>query len=475
MVPRTLDASLLWYPELSSSCEGLTDLDKLIFHPLSLSTATTTSITMDDDLSSGADKDKNKNKDKDNDIKNETPTITPAAFALPDLPPNSDFTVPIFVRSEALGMFKVKASFKYSPTSSSSSNSTFDSDVSTSVTKAFEITCNVVRPLAVSFNLSSNRDANCGVSNDMASNSVLRGDNISLTSTITCVRVCKKKVGVIDIALIQSSDGKSSFKIKDGDKINESKGIEVRSESKETASEAASLSSSSPITLLSHEESFSSCVDVLCLTEVNTSKKPQLPVASTSSTIGTLSLQWRLEDTSLLFPTSTPPASSLNSLDDIYRHSNILPFVENSEETVSKKVSYTRVCVMNFAVPSVQVIDAPFDVSLDAPSTLLYGETATITIRLFNKLLSSERISVSCDTVDYILMSGFVKSVINVSPKSSSQLQFSLMPLQYGQLRLPKIKLFWERHNLSIMEIGGSGSGSSRAIYVIPKGVEEQK
>ena len=130
---------------------------------------------------------------------------------------------------------------------------------------------------------------------------------------------------------------------------------------------------------------------------------------------------------------------------------------------------------MNFAVPSVQVIDAPFDVSLDVPSTLLYGETATITIRLFNKLLSSERISVSCDTVDYILMSGFVKSVINVSPKSSSQLQFSLMPLQYGQLRLPKIKLFWERHNLSIMEIGGSGSGSSRAIYVIPKGVEEQK
>ena len=77
----------------------------------------------------------------------------------------------------------------------------------------------------------------------------------------------------------------------------------------------------------------------------------------------------------------------------------------------------------------------------------------------------------SCETVDYILISGFVKTTTTIPPKSSSKLQFSIVPLQHGQLRLPKITLIWERHNINVMEIGGSSS--AKAIYVRPKGVQQ--
>jgi len=383
--------------------------------------------------------------------------------------------VPIFVRSEALGAFKIKVCFKYSPTSSirgsDDINSTSNIDVSTTITETFELTCNVVRPIGVSFNLSSNRDANCGVSSEMASNSILRGDDVSLTSTITCTRPCKMQLGIVDVALIQSTDGESLFRIKSRNMENEKRGIEVRAESKEASSNSNLRVSSSLLTLLSNKESFSTCIDVHCMEEINTSMKPQLPCASTSATIGTLGIQWRLEDQCLLFPASSPSPSSLKSLEDIHKYSNILPFSGDSGKIVNKNVSYTRICVMNFSIPPVHVLDAPFDVSLDAPATLLHGETATISINVYNKLLSSERIGVNCETVDYILISGFVKTTTTLSPKSSSKIQFSIVPLQHGQLRLPKITLVWERHNLNVMEIGGSGS--AKAIYVRPKGVQQ--
>ena len=117
--------------------------------------------------------------------------------------------------------------------------------------------------------------------------------------------------------------------------------------------------------------------------------KAMLPSPPVSASMGTLSITWCLDDPYIIFPAEgVPPRNDAELSDDVMlKASNLLAFCgpEGSEgptNPLNKDVSSTRGCIINFAVPAVQVIDAPFDIDVSAPSSFAVGDTYTLHLLL---------------------------------------------------------------------------------------------
>ena len=194
---------------------------------------------------------------------------------------------------------------------------------------------------------------------------------------------------------------------------------------------------------------------------------------------------------------------------------------------------FLSLCVCLYVCLSVCLL---FSMYYHFHTSILFGESAQLEISVFNKLLSSERVGVKVETVDHMLISGMVSTVLYLQPKvfasytrtntyqhlwSSIHLlhshsfpflsivglivdsicaftpsawptpatkvyaHFILLPIfrslsQHHSYTFQssvypthfppqqnRIKLVWERHELSVLELGGSHAWN-RAIFVKP-------
>jgi hypothetical protein len=89
------------------------------------------------------------------------------------------------------------------------------------------------------------------------------------------------------------------------------------------------------------------------------------------------------------------------------------------------------------------------------------GEPFKICLQVRNKLLSSERITISVDVDDNMLITGTISSAVEVLPHYLKTVEFNLIPLIGGQVRFPRIKLMWDRYSLSILDF-------NRSVFVKP-------
>ena len=130
----------------------------------------------------------------------------------------------------------------------------------------------------------------------------------------------------------------------------------------------------------------------------------------------------------------------------------------------------TRVCGMVFGVPPVQVVSAPFDVSINFPPSCKHGDIIEVQICLQNKQPSLERVSLSLEMSDSFLVTGSSTCSIDILPFATTNISFSLVPLKTGHVSMPHILLMWERSNVTILEVGTKAF--SRTIFVKPKAID---
>ena len=182
--PNSAESAFFWYPamptSLSSSSNNVDpaqdrathDSDRIIFHPIQLN-------------SSGQ----------------------PAcAFILPKIMEKGTvFTVPLFVRSESLGSVTISLRFQYV------TKTTLTIPIETS----FSMKVQIIRPLSMSFAISSNVEFPCGVIRDIGSPStpVLQGSEITLSTTLTCLNALNKSISILDIVIEQHEDTSGIFSI----------------------------------------------------------------------------------------------------------------------------------------------------------------------------------------------------------------------------------------------------------------------
>ena len=138
------------------------------------------------------------------------------------------------------------------------------------------------------------------------------------------------------------------------------------------------------------------------------------------------------------------------------------PVPSNPVSPLNTLITHTRVCNMLFSVPKVQVIDAPFAVTIDTPAVVNFGESFTIHLHVFNKLQTMERVVMVAELTSEFLMTGGSYQALEVAPHASLAIDLTLVPLIAGQVPLPHVCLTCERTKSTVLEFG---------TYTIPRHV----
>jgi len=130
-------------------------------------------------------------------------SLQPAnCFKIPSQSNNAKFGTALYVMSEVAGVFTITIKLEYV-------NSSL---LSIPVTKEFNIKCEVVRPFAVNFTISSLRDAPCGVQRNLFglsnenSTYVLKDDVISISTSIACLNALGSAVELLGLKLVPFDD-----------------------------------------------------------------------------------------------------------------------------------------------------------------------------------------------------------------------------------------------------------------------------
>jgi hypothetical protein len=191
--PNSAEAAFFWYPVMPTKAqtdERLStnqELDRVNFHPIHLNS-----------------------------------TGQPACpIILPKLMEKGTiFTLPLFVRSESLGSVTITMRLQYLT----------EATLSLPIESTFDMKVQIVRPLAMSFAISSNIEFPCGVMRDIGSSPsspVLQGSEITLSTTLSCLNALSKSISILDIVIEQHEDTSGIFDIseaqwKSSDKSGES-------------------------------------------------------------------------------------------------------------------------------------------------------------------------------------------------------------------------------------------------------------
>ena len=334
--PDLNNCLFFWYPNVfdSTFLESVQDIQKISFSPIRLS--------------------------------DQQQPMYPLEFL--NISADSDFTVSVFVRLETLCSMKFKLRLEYNPSNESR----------VVVGKEFEITCQSIRPVSVSFNIMSAREASCGVSPEYMHSSVLRGDNITLSSSITCTKQPKdgREIAVLDVALNQSEESAAVFQHVDSSSVDCDKSNFLIRSAKVAPSDRLQ-----PISLLNLSEYLSLNAELICLSEHGDAlpQKLLLPSPPITASVGAVSITWCLNDPYLFFPSSVSPEeiSNVTSVEQFLKLANVNPFCIPSGNTVGpldQSASILGSCCISFTVPPVQVFDAPFDIRVTSPSVVSVGK-----------------------------------------------------------------------------------------------------
>jgi hypothetical protein len=357
---------LFWYPDLSSLDEATIHdretMDAVVFHPLQLNSSFQPS----------------------------------QAFLPPATSQQSHFVFPLFLRSEIVGQVKVRYRIEYIP----------KSGLRMPISKEFETKVSFVRPLQVNFNLLSHREAQSGVLREAAVSTIMRGDIITVSSSLSCLDSLDASIDVLSLELRPYTD--SSAEALNGNEeaarpsdasgfsklpqfqvisrqsaessLSSSYNLLLSRELSSTRSANIATASGSIGVTLSTGESYVNSIDVKCI-EQDLYPLPSLssfPASSSGNilsdriktSIGNVYISWRTNDPNLLRPfdlsswlrktkiatRSVPSANSSSSswLPDIDRTGS------QDDSPVNRSVVVTRLCSMIFSIPALQVIPLLF-------------------------------------------------------------------------------------------------------------------
>jgi hypothetical protein len=333
-VPADTPSALFWYPNVETmtaadiSNGGNTELtsaflDSAPFHPFHLSSSNQPS----------------------------------QPILLGDHAPDSVFSIPLFLRSEQQRVCRIRLCMEFIP----------QKGLESAVMKDFDIVVSFERPLQMNFGLSSMKEAQCGVLREGVPSTVLRGDVISVTTSLTCLGLRSGAIRVLNMSFSHSNDDEEE-QVGDQTQILQSKKLFVLEGNKNSVdllqrtldakkkvllsaterqdnNNGTSSSGNGSGVRLRRDEVFVACVDVTCAEGIDSDPSMDWSLAdggefdsvealgggstgSTSNTgaaaassvasIGDVYVEWRTDDDSILLapdlqslaPTSTSSASS---------------------------------------------------------------------------------------------------------------------------------------------------------------------
>ena len=328
---------------------------------------------------------------------------------IPQCQKHTIFSVPLFFKSDSQGIFNVKLRFEYVPLSV----------LSTPVSKEFDIKISVVRPFALNFGFSSSVEAPCGVvltpssatNNQTQWRSVLRGDTINLSSSLSCLNSLNGEVEILALGVVMPSAAKqlqadphkptaeSMFRL-----VNPSPHLSSAAKSTRYANllcDRSAVADEAPL-VMSAGEKYVGTVDVECLdavdsyldsslilnnpslllpTETNNSGPENTPSNLSSPTsIGNISIKWRTSQRHQMSPIDLAPYLARIPEEKRSRYRIGAPWVtkdaasfswllpvgasvglierESSElsQCLVSDISRSLICSMTFVVPAIQVI-----------------------------------------------------------------------------------------------------------------------
>lgn len=112
------------------------------------------------------------------------------------------------------------------------------------------------------------------------------------------------------------------------------------------------------------------------------------------------------------------------------------------------------------------MVDAPFDVQIQAPTSCVLGEPMFVTVRLRSNLATSERLRLQLTSSKTVMVTGQMSSLMEIGPFGANTVSTAMIPLCCGSTHLPQLRVVWDRHNTVVIDTSLQGSG--RTFYVRP-------
>ena len=113
---------------------------------------------------------------------------------LPYLKPHSVYCVPLFLRSETQGSYKLRLLTEFIP----------KGDYTSTVSKEVEVNVTFLKPLNMNFSLSSEREAQCGVVREGFMSTVLEGDTVNMSASLGCANALGGEIQILGITFLQA-------------------------------------------------------------------------------------------------------------------------------------------------------------------------------------------------------------------------------------------------------------------------------
>ena len=113
---------------------------------------------------------------------------------LPTILPNSVYCVPLFLRSEAQGIYKLRLLTEFIP----------KFDHLSSISKEIEININFLKPLNMNFSLLSDRESQCGIIREGFLSTIIQGDSINMTASLGCANSLGNEIKILGMTFLQS-------------------------------------------------------------------------------------------------------------------------------------------------------------------------------------------------------------------------------------------------------------------------------
>ena len=113
---------------------------------------------------------------------------------LPCLKPHSVYCVPLFLRSEIQGSYKLRLLTEFVP----------KGDYTSTVSKEVEVNVTFLKPLNMNFSLSSEREAQCGVVREGFMSTVLEGDVVNMSASLGCANALGGEIQILGITFLQA-------------------------------------------------------------------------------------------------------------------------------------------------------------------------------------------------------------------------------------------------------------------------------
>jgi hypothetical protein len=377
---------------------------------------------------------------------------------LPDQDADSEFCVPLFLRSEVHGSFKVKLCIEYVP----------KSGLTVPVTKDFEVNITFDRPVKMSYSMTPQNDAQCGMIRENNTSLVMRGDIINMAASLTCINALNGNIELLGMSLHTKPD--EDEQINHPSEQSESTITEtfksVNGESICDLLGGSNVSDNIEVVRLQKGEVFVGSTCIYC-SECGSAKDAvdlnlALPLdmsETVTSSMGNLYVDWRIADDTLFLPYKSPSSSSstfIVSKDFDWLHK--LGSRNQNESALDLEVVSTRVCGMVFVVPQVQIVNPPFNVRFNIPSVCKIGETISVEIEIRNKLWSYERLNMIIEQSDDFIMTGTLSGSFDLLPQAIETCRFSLTPIKCGQILVPHFNILWtnkiKNKETNVLDIG---------------------